>query len=82
MLIFQLAFCLLLHPQFFPPPSFSISSPYTVKLHFQIAWQKTHPRAITSAGTLGPVVSSVQVAQREVCSIPSGEATISVTKNQ
>lgn len=71
MLVFQLAFCLLLHPPFLPPPSFSISSPYPVKLYFQIAWQKTHQRAVTSAGPLGPAVTSAPAARGEMCISPA-----------
>lgn len=85
-LIFQLAFCLLLHPQFLPPPSFSSSFPYPVKLCFQIAWQKTHPRAVTSGGPLGPAVTSAPVTKGETCIPPAisleerQHATTSITK--
>lgn len=88
MLISQLAFCLFLHPQLFPPPSFSISSPYLVKLHVQIAWQKTPRRAVTSAGPLGPAVTSAQAAKGETYSSPAASpaekwyTTTSITKNR
>lgn len=70
----------------YPHHLFSISSPYPVKLYFQIAWQKTHPRAVAAAGPLGPAVTSAPAAKGATCISPAASpedkphARISITK--